>query len=86
MQPDISAPGLNILSAWSPEARISESVSDKRSVQYNIMSGTSASCPHATGVAAYVKSFHPDFSPAALRSALVTTGIFLELLALKFDF
>lgn len=32
------------------------------------------SCPHATGAAAYVKSFHPHWSPSAIKSALMTTG------------
>ncbi|PKA63133.1 Cucumisin [Apostasia shenzhenica] len=32
------------------------------------------SCPHASGAAAYVKSFHPTWSPAAVKSALLTTA------------
>uniref|UniRef100_J3MJ58 Peptidase S8/S53 domain-containing protein n=1 Tax=Oryza brachyantha TaxID=4533 RepID=J3MJ58_ORYBR len=30
-------------------------------------------CPHVTGAAAYVKSFHRDWSPAMIMSALITT-------------
>ncbi|XXG40651.1 hypothetical protein AAC387_Pa01g1317 [Persea americana] len=74
LKPDISAPGVDILAAWSPVAPLSGYIGDKRVVSYNIISGTSMSCPHATGAAAYVKSFHPTWSPAAIKSALMTTA------------
>ncbi|GMY23624.1 subtilisin-like protease sbt4.4 [Fagus crenata] len=74
LQPDITAPGVNILAAYSPDASPSIIPGDKRSVKYNILSGTSMSCPHVAGAAAYVKSFHPDWSPSAIKSALMTSG------------
>ncbi|KAH7675465.1 Peptidase S8 subtilisin-related protein [Dioscorea alata] len=74
LKPDISAPGVDIIAAWSPKAKLTFIESDKRSVNYNIISGTSMACPHVAGVAAYIKSFHPSWSPAAILSALVTTA------------
>ncbi|KAL4385701.1 hypothetical protein GQ457_15G028770 [Hibiscus cannabinus] len=72
--PDISAPGVNILAAYSPLSPPSSFATDERRVKYNILSGTSMSCPHAAAVAAYVKTFHPDWSPSAIKSALITTA------------
>lgn len=74
MQPDLTAPGVDILAAWSLASTVTEINGDNRHVPYNIISGTSMSCPHATGAAAYVKSFWPTWSPAAVKSALMTTG------------
>ncbi|XP_021833692.1 subtilisin-like protease SBT4.3 isoform X2 [Prunus avium] len=73
IKPDISAPGVEILAAYSPNASISIP-HDMRRVKYNIMTGTSMACPHATAVAAYVKTFHPDWSPAAIKSSIMTTA------------
>ncbi|KAF6160425.1 hypothetical protein GIB67_019194 [Kingdonia uniflora] len=74
-KPDLTAPGVNILAAWSPLGSPSIDPVDDRSVNYNIISGTSMECPHATGApAAYVKALHPAWSPAAIKSALMTSG------------
>ncbi|CAN6565516.1 unnamed protein product [Malus baccata var. baccata] len=74
LKPDIASPGVSILAAWSPIAPVSGFEGDDRVTSYNIISGTSMACPHAAGVAAYVKSFHPNWSPAAILSALTTTA------------
>ena len=74
MQPDLTAPGVDILAAWSEATTPTRLAKDPRIVSYNIISGTSMSCPHATAAAAYVKSFNPTWSPAAIKSALMTTG------------
>ncbi|PIA54549.1 hypothetical protein AQUCO_00900840v1, partial [Aquilegia coerulea] len=74
LKPDITAPGAEIIAAWAPNVPPSGYSTDKRSVKYSILSGTSMACPHATGAAAYVKSFHPDWSPSAIKSALMTTA------------
>ncbi|KAF1898109.1 hypothetical protein Lal_00032873 [Lupinus albus] len=74
LKPDISAPGVDILASFSPAASPSGIKIDKRSVKYNIISGTSMACPHVSGIAAYLKTFHLDWSPAAIKSALMTSA------------
>ncbi|XP_076935280.1 subtilisin-like serine-protease S [Bidens hawaiensis] len=71
IKPDITAPGVNILAAWSPLATKDTA---GNSINYNIISGTSMSCPHVSAVAALLKSVHPYWSPAAIKSAIMTTA------------
>ncbi|KAG8375738.1 hypothetical protein BUALT_Bualt10G0131600 [Buddleja alternifolia] len=74
LKPDITAPGLNILAAWSEASSPLNVPNDRRVVKYQIISGTSMSCPHVAAVAALLKAIHPDWSSAAIRSALMTTA------------
>ncbi|KAK9203638.1 hypothetical protein WN943_013894 [Citrus x changshan-huyou] len=78
VQPDITAPGVDILASWSPVAPPSLDPEDTRSVSFNIISGTSMSCPHASGSAAYVKAAHPNWSPSSIKSALMTTAYVMD--------
>ncbi|OMO89146.1 hypothetical protein COLO4_19915 [Corchorus olitorius] len=75
IKPDITGPGLNILAAWSP---VATEAAGGRSVDYNIISGTSMSCPHISAVAAIIKSKQPSWSPAAIKSAIMTTANVLD--------
>lgn len=74
LKPDIIAPGVNIIAGWSGKVGPTGLASDNRHVEFNIISGTSMSCPHVSGLAALVKTAHPEWSPAAIRSALMTTA------------
>lgn len=76
IQPDITGPGLNILAAWSEVSPASIAPGDNRLVKYNVKSGTSMSCPHVSAVAALLKAIHPNWSSAAIRSAIITSGKF----------
>ncbi|XP_010421967.1 PREDICTED: subtilisin-like protease SBT3.10 [Camelina sativa] len=67
LKPDIAAPGVNILAAISPNSSINDG-------GFAMMSGTSMSTPVVSGVVVLLKSLHPDWSPAAIKSAIVTTA------------
>ncbi|XP_039121920.1 subtilisin-like protease SBT3.3 [Dioscorea cayenensis subsp. rotundata] len=60
LKPDIAAPGVTILAA--------------KGSAYGFDTGTSMACPHVSGIIALLKSLHPYWSPAAIKSALVTTA------------
>ncbi|KAL5068533.1 hypothetical protein RYX36_019420 [Vicia faba] len=75
LKPDVMAPGSNVLAAYVPNlssASIGSNVF--LSSNYNLLSGTSMSCPHVSGVAALLKAAKPEWSSAAIRSAIVTTA------------
>ncbi|XP_026438704.1 subtilisin-like protease SBT1.4 [Papaver somniferum] len=74
LKPDIIAPGVNILAAWTGAVGPSKLKADTRRVKYNLLSGTSMACPHVSGIAALLKSVHPKWSPAAIKSAMMTTA------------
>uniref|UniRef100_A0ACD5WHF9 Uncharacterized protein n=1 Tax=Avena sativa TaxID=4498 RepID=A0ACD5WHF9_AVESA len=78
LKPDIIAPGVDIIAAWTGEASPSGLAMDTRRVKFNINSGTSMATPHVSGIAAMLKVARPDWSPAEIKSALMTTAYNLD--------
>lgn len=75
LKPDIIGPGASILAAWP--VSIDNYTNEKAT--FNVISGTSMSCPHLSGIAALIKSAHPDWSPAMIKSAIMTTATQINL-------
>ncbi|ONK81730.1 uncharacterized protein A4U43_C01F32300 [Asparagus officinalis] len=67
LKPDIIAPGVNILAA-----------SKDNDDEFMMRFGTSMAVPHIAGVAALIKSNHPDWSPAEVKSAIMTSSNFVN--------
>ncbi len=69
VKPDITAPGVRILAAYSPD-QSDGSAGDL----FAYLQGTSMSSPHIAGLGALIIEAHPDWSPAQVKSALMTTA------------
>jgi len=62
LKPDVAAPGVNIMAAVHTAGT------------FSFMDGTSMASPHNAGSAALLMDLHPDWTPAEVQSALMTTG------------
>ncbi|KAJ7946477.1 Subtilisin-like protease [Quillaja saponaria] len=74
LKPDVTSPGVNIIAAFTGSRSPTDEIFDKRRTAFITDSGTSMSCPHVSGVAGLLKTLHPDWSPAAIKSAIMTTA------------
>ncbi|KAK3437565.1 hypothetical protein EUGRSUZ_C02222 [Eucalyptus grandis] len=75
LKPDILAPGSLIWAAWSPNGTDEPNYVGEG---FAMISGTSMAAPHIAGIAALVKQKHPHWSPASIKSALMTTSAKLD--------
>lgn len=62
--PSVSAPGVDIIAAYGSGGVI----------EWNSISGTSMASPHAAGAAALLIALHPEWTPAMVQSALMTSS------------
>lgn len=69
IKPDITAPGIDLLGAHTPTPSAGEP-----GERFQVLSGTSQSAPVIAGVAALLRERHPDWRPAMLKSAMMTTA------------
>jgi subtilisin family serine protease len=65
LKPDIIAPGVDVLAAYSP---------DVYGRDFDLLSGTSMSSPHIAGLAAVIKSAYRGWTPDMIKSAMMTTA------------
>jgi subtilisin family serine protease len=71
-KPDVTAPGVNILAGASPQPAPSTDLPPGELFQ--AISGTSMSSPQVAGAGALLTQAHPDWTPAAMKSALMLTA------------
>lgn len=75
VKPDVTAPGLNLLSAT---ARVGGAETNTATMfdptGYIKASGTSFSGPHVTGAVALIKQAHLDYTPDMIRAVLINTA------------
>ncbi|KAK3125422.1 hypothetical protein QOZ80_7BG0604710 [Eleusine coracana subsp. coracana] len=76
LKPDVISPGLNILAAWTGSG--DDAPLYKKNHIYRFLSGTSMATPHVAGIAALIKKKHLKWTPAMIRSALMTTARTLD--------
>lgn len=76
IKPDITAPGVNILSTYPAYGKNKEGVSYAKA--YARLNGTSMATPHVAGLALLLKQQHPDWTPFDVRAALANTSDLLS--------
>lgn len=66
LKPDVAAPGVAVLAGVSPIGSGGD--------QFGMMSGTSMAAPHVAGFGALILARNPNWSPATVKSAMMTTA------------
>lgn len=70
LKPDLSAPGVSVIAAVAPPSNFGRN--------WDVYSGTSMSSPHVAGLGAFIRHERPHWSPAMIKSAMMTTAYDLK--------
>ena len=79
LKPDLTAPGVDVIATVSSALTAAQHDQVVAGTlvpppEWASYQGTSMSSPHVAGLAALIKQAHPTWSPAAIKSALMTTA------------
>ncbi|KQQ88878.1 S8 family serine peptidase [Massilia sp. Leaf139] len=79
LKPDLTAPGVDIIASVTATLTPAQHAAVAAGTlvpppAYESYQGTSMSSPHVAGLALLLRQQHPDWSPAAIKSALMTTA------------
>ena len=85
LKPDVTAPGVDVIAAVASSggATVVSGTATRNSIAANTLipppewssyQGTSMSSPHVAGISLLLKQANPSWSPAAIKSALMTTA------------
>lgn len=72
LKPDITAPGVRILAAYTPQRL--RFGNNPQGENFAYLQGTSMSSPHIAGMAALLAGENPTWTPAQIKSAIMTTA------------
>ncbi|QKE75644.1 S8 family serine peptidase [Arthrobacter citreus] len=73
IKPEVTAPGVDILSTVPTDFAGSSSLGDYKHA-YARLSGTSMASPHVAGIAALLLQAHPDYTPLDVKATLMNTA------------
>ncbi|MHA4870328.1 S8 family peptidase [Duganella sp. PWIR1] len=80
LKPDLAAPGVDILAGATPQltpaqqASLNTGTLNPVPLEWKLLQGTSMASPHVAGVGALLRQAHPTWSPAMIKSALMTSA------------
>jgi subtilisin family serine protease len=75
IKPDVTAPGVQVLAGMTPQPDQTTADNGPPGNNFQAIAGTSMSSPHSAGVSALVKAAHPTWTPAEIKSALMTSSV-----------